>query len=249
MRRSCCSSTPVVRPRPDRTVHPATPSGDVLATGATPATEPLPTERRIAGAVLTGGRSSRMGADKALLRVDGTPLARRVADVLLAAGCSPVVAAGGDGDRLRELGLRVLDDAVPDQPGPAAGILAALRALTVGDAPAGDADACAAHRPRGAAVDAVFVAACDLVDLDVDTARTLVRTAVGGGADVVVAHTGRREPTCAVWRSSMTPIVAQALDDGTRAVHRIIEMAPTVREVGVDPVRLRNVNAPADLAE
>ena len=49
-----------------------------------------------AGAVLTGGRSSRMGRDKATLPVDGVPMAARVADALRRAGAEPVLAVGGD---------------------------------------------------------------------------------------------------------------------------------------------------------
>ncbi len=41
----------------------------------------------LAGAVLTGGSSTRMGADKALVEVDGVAMAARVAHALRASGC------------------------------------------------------------------------------------------------------------------------------------------------------------------
>ncbi|WP_434127450.1 molybdenum cofactor guanylyltransferase, partial [Enterococcus faecium] len=59
---------------------------------------------RFAGAVLTGGDSRRMGTDKALIEVDGGPLARRVANALRAAGADPVIAVGGDLEALGDLG-------------------------------------------------------------------------------------------------------------------------------------------------
>ena len=77
------------------------------------------------GAVLCGGASRRMGVDKAAVEVDGTPMARRVGDVLAAAGCSPVIAIGGDPTALGHLGLDVVDDGFPGQ-GPLGGILTAL---------------------------------------------------------------------------------------------------------------------------
>ncbi|HEX2785027.1 MAG TPA: NTP transferase domain-containing protein, partial [Ilumatobacteraceae bacterium] len=63
------------------------------------------------GAVLCGGASRRMGVDKATLRIQGVAMARRVADVLLAAGCALVIAVGGDSVELRRLGL----DGVADE--------------------------------------------------------------------------------------------------------------------------------------
>jgi molybdopterin-guanine dinucleotide biosynthesis protein A len=44
----------------------------------------------VAGAVLVGGASRRMGRTKALIDVDGSPMVMRVATALGTAGCTPV---------------------------------------------------------------------------------------------------------------------------------------------------------------
>jgi molybdopterin-guanine dinucleotide biosynthesis protein A len=77
------------------------------------------------GAVLTGGYASRMGRDKALLTVEGVPMATHVARAMLEAGAREVCAVGGDATTLGVLGLRIVPDRDPHQ-GPLAGIIAAL---------------------------------------------------------------------------------------------------------------------------
>ncbi len=60
---------------------------------------------KVAGIVLAAGRSSRMGVNKLLLRIDGEPLVRRAARAALDAGLDPVlVVLGHDADLVsREL--------------------------------------------------------------------------------------------------------------------------------------------------
>jgi molybdenum cofactor guanylyltransferase len=76
------------------------------------------TEVGFIGAVLTGGASRRMGADKASLLVDGTAMADRVATALRAAGASEVVRVPGDVAELH-----------PGE-GPLGGIVSALASAT-----------------------------------------------------------------------------------------------------------------------
>ena len=99
------------------------------------------------GAVLTGGKSTRMGGDKAALVVDGMAMGARVAEALRAAGAAEVFAVGGAG----VAGLRL----VPDEGsgGPMAGIRAAIAA--------------AAH-------EVVVVLACDLPDASPAGVRAVV---------------------------------------------------------------------------
>src|SRR5690606_15244567 len=78
------------------------------------------------GVVLCGGRSRRFSptVDKAMVEVDGVPMARRVAHALRAAGATGVVAVGGEREAAEALGLRWRADEVP-QEGPVGGIVSA----------------------------------------------------------------------------------------------------------------------------
>ncbi len=184
--------------------------------------------KQVLGAVLAGGASRRMGTDKALVDVAGSPLAARAAAALTAAGCDPVVVVGGDAARLEELGLRVVADRCPGE-GPLDGI---VRALEVAD---------------GAAA---VVVACDMPQLSSVTIAALVGAleASDGALDAVVARSQRREPLCAVWAPQALPVLVEAFDRGERAVHRVLE-GLAVGEVGVTDEQVRNVNTPSDLAE
>ncbi len=180
-----------------------------------------------AGAVLTGGASRRMGpgVDKALLAVGGVPLAVRLAGVLTAAGAARVVAIGGDGPRLRALGLDWRPDRDPGE-GPLGGLLTAL-----------------AESPEPVTV----VVATDLPELTPAVVGALV-AALGAddATDVALARTDRLEPLCGAWRRRARPALERAYAAGERAVHAAL--AELVRaEVAAPLAALRNVNRPGDL--
>lgn len=184
---------------------------------------------RLAGVVLTGGASRRMGTDKALLGVDGTPMATRVASALRAAGCNPVVLVGGDHESLSSLGEEFVPDEYPSE-GPLGAIVTALRWAVL-------------------RVDLVLVASCDLAYLSGDELVALVeRARSDGDLDVVAARSDHLEPLCAVWRVSALADVERAFASGERAVHRAMA-GLSVGEVGIDPAALRNINTPADLGQ
>lgn len=78
------------------------------------------------GVVLAGGKSSRMGRDKATLELAGEPLLHRARNVLLAAGCSRVLLSGLPRPNWS-------DEAVPDlapDSGPVGGIISALQSAS-----------------------------------------------------------------------------------------------------------------------
>jgi molybdopterin-guanine dinucleotide biosynthesis protein A len=170
-----------------------------------------------------------MGRDKALVVVDGEPLAARVAGALRDAGATDVVAVGGAAEPLAALGLATVPDDEPGA-GPLTGIVTALRL------------------PGDAAV--VFVAACDLVAPAAPAVRATVAALAGEArGDVAVpVVAGRRQWMHGAWRSAAGAPLAAAFAAGERAVHAAVAAAGLrVVEVAVDPAAVADADTPADL--
>ncbi len=166
-----------------------------------------------------------MGADKALLDVDGRPLALTVARALRAAGAEPVVAVGGDLEGLTAVGLRAVPDLHPGE-GPLGGVLTALQAV--------DADV-------------VVVLACDLPDVDADVVRAVV-TALGDDDDVAAPrHDDRLELLHAAYRQRAEPVLAAAFAAGERALHRAAQGLRIAAVTDLPPQALADADEPADL--
>jgi molybdopterin-guanine dinucleotide biosynthesis protein A len=79
---------------------------------------------RITGVILAGGKSSRMGVDKALLRLDGRPFIAHVAATLQAI-FDRVILMTNDASAYRFLGMESFEDIYRDR-GPLGGIHSAL---------------------------------------------------------------------------------------------------------------------------
>lgn len=180
------------------------------------------------GAVLTGGASRRMGRTKALIDVDGRPMAGRVIAALEGAGCVTVTAIGGDPRELAALDVAVIADDHPGE-GPLGGIATALRS-------------CGSHPDAD-----VLVVACDLPFVGAgDLDRLVAAARTRPDVDALVARTSRREPGCVLWRPSSHAVVHSAFDGGERAVHRVLDVL-RVADVDLPERSLRNINAPGDL--
>ena len=180
------------------------------------------------GAVLTGGASTRMGEDKALLEIDGTAMAVRVAAALAAAGADGVCCIGGDGVRLRSTGLAFVADLHPGE-GPLGALLTALEATS---------------HPI------VVVAPCDLLDPDPAVATALVdalRAAPEADAAIAVVG-GVRQPLDGAYRRSSLSGLAHAFAAGERSVKRAIEALVVLEVATVPPAAVRDADTPEDLA-
>jgi molybdopterin-guanine dinucleotide biosynthesis protein A len=181
-------------------------------------------DRAPAGVVLTGGASSRMGADKATMQVDGCPMAVRVADALWEAGCRTVMCRGGDVAALEAMGLEALPDVDPGA-GPLRAILASLSHA--------EAD--------------IVVAACDLVNLDGETVRAVLDAGAEEGDHMVaVASADGRRHMLSAWSYSALGELERIVANGATAYQAAFDELPTL-DVTVDSLTLHNVNSPTDL--
>ena len=179
------------------------------------------------GAVLCGGRSRRMGTDKALVEVDGRAMAVRVADALDAAGARVVTAVGGQADLLRRLELDVRADRWPGE-GPLGGVITAL--AEAGTAPT------------------VVVAACDLLAPDPALLATLARLRDEGAVDVVVPQVADRlQWVCAAWNREVVGALSECFATGERSLAAAASSLRIMRVPLTDPSATADADVPADL--
>lgn len=151
-----------------------------------------------AAVVLAGGRSTRMGAEKASLRLpDGRTLLARQLDLLAELHPTGLFVSARSGQTLPPLppGVRRIDD--DGTAGPLGGIVAVLLAAT---------------HPR------LLVVAVDLPHLDAPTLRRLLR----GPGGAVPRAAGRLEPLVAVYPRSFAPLAEAALARGEPGLQRLL---------------------------
>lgn len=175
-----------------------------------------------AGFVLVGGRSARMGRDKALLPWRSRALVEHVAAKVAAAAGN--VALVGNPQRYKGLGLECFADLRPGL-GPLAGIETALAAK------------------RG---ELNLIVACDMPGLETAWLRALLERAVQSDVRCVAARDERGliHPLCAVYRSSCLPAIASALDGGRLRLRDMLQELPAMT-VTIEQA-ISNVNTPEE---
>lgn len=174
-------------------------------------------------AVLIGGDSSRMGADKATYEVDGIAMANRVVDAATEAGASQVLLIGGTQAKSKSLRGDWKKDSFPGE-GPLGGVITALK-----------------HSDH----DAVVVLSCDMPFITSSVIHSLVRAL--DDAQATVGRTDRLNWLCAAWSKSECLTTLQSVwKRNERAVHRAAVLLD-VAEVPVPAVAVRNINTVADL--
>lgn len=143
------------------------------------------TGAQIAGAVLAGGLSRRMGGgDKALLEIGGRPILARVIERFAPQVGPLVLNINGDPGRFADYGLPVVTDPIEGFAGPLAGVLAGLEW---------------AHSNHPG-VEWVVSAASDSPFLPEDLVARLVAAVAENTADMACAASGgRNHPVFGLW--------------------------------------------------
>jgi len=184
--------------------------------------------------VLAGGRSSRMGDDKAVIRIDGQSLAERAVRTLQEAGAHEILLAWRREQSSKfalgfapTSGVRVVHD---DGEGPLGGILLGMKESTL---------------------DLLVVLAVDLPLVRSSSIVALTRECEATSAGVVAAFaaTVGRQPLFSVWnRRLVGDELESAWLSGQRSPSRWLAGRRDARWSPVDPEQLTNVNEPADLS-
>ncbi|CAN5787101.1 molybdenum cofactor guanylyltransferase [soil metagenome] len=195
---------------------------------------PAAGDGRVVGAVLCGGASRRMGTPKALVEVDGVPMAARVAGAMSQAGAGRIVLVGGDPAWSTRLHLPLVPDRWPGE-GPLGGLATALLDHSGEDG--------------GTGGEIVLVVACDQPWMDGGSLRLLL-----GGlaaepmavAAVAVGIDGRRAPFPAAWRSSEAARLRALVEGGARRAGVAVDGQRHVQVV-LPPGVLADVDRPEDL--
>src|SRR3569833_3002095 len=168
----------------------------------------------VAGLVLAGGRSRRMGRDKAFAELGGRPLVAHALDLLRPHCRWLAISANADHASFAAFGAPVLADEDDSRPGPLAGLLSGL----------------AFARAHGAEM--ILTVPVDVPFLPSRAPERLVGALRQSEALVAVARTGAGlEPLVAAWRPGAEPVIRASLEAGRRAVRDVLEVIPVAEVI------------------
>jgi molybdopterin-guanine dinucleotide biosynthesis protein A len=180
--------------------------------------------------ILAGGKSSRMGRDKAWLEIDGLPLIKRQIALVHQLGITEVFISGRADTDYSALGCTILRDTFLDA-GPLAGIERGLEATTSS---------------------LLLVLAVDLPRMELGFLQNL-SNACDRATGVVPLVRSRTEPLIAIYPKQSHKIAVQCLENGQYAVNQFVEvcrkegMVHDYPVASVDEDLFLNWNAPEDL--
>ncbi len=192
----------------------------------------------VAGLLLAGGRSRRMGVgDKCLMELAGRSVLARILERVQGQVEPMVLNANGDAARFEAFGLPVVPDVVEGFAGPLAGVLTGLE-WTMQNAP-----------------DCQWMAsfACDAPFVPDDLVARLVRAVKDGNADMACAASGGwAQPVFGLWPVRLAAALRHALV--VEDIHKVDMWTARYRlaraEFAIDPVDpFFNLNSPDDMAQ
>ncbi|WP_316572189.1 molybdenum cofactor guanylyltransferase [Neobacillus sp. YIM B06451] len=154
---------------------------------------------KAAAILLSGGKSSRMGTNKALLKINEKTNIERIRDELLKL-FDEVILVTNEPEEYRFLHLKTVTDEYPGR-GPLAGIHAGLKASSF---------------------DANLVVACDMPFISAELAENMVKN-LGHYDAVVPVIGGRQHPLFAVYQKSIMEVAEECIEKGTLRLKQMFE--------------------------
>jgi molybdenum cofactor guanylyltransferase len=187
-------------------------------------------KKDLAVLILSGGQSSRMGRDKALIEVQGMPLLQRVCEVALQLSDSIAVMNGGNVEHLAVLPASVQVILETERQGPLVAFAQGIEAVKA---------------------DWILLLACDLPCLEGEPLRSQIKklpTVADSVMAVLPRHEKGWEPLCGFYRRTCADGLKAFVAAGGRSFQRWL-MTQQVEELEIEPRMLANCNTIADLEE
>lgn len=189
-------------------------------------------EDDVAAFILAGGKSTRMGKDKAFVALEGRTLLARMLDI--ARSVTDKVRIVGDARKYSPF-APVVQDIYPDC-GPLGGIHAAL---------------------HSSQTDLNLILAVDVPFISLGLLLYLIQRARSGDATATVVRMEERwQPLCAVYRKQFADVSEEALREGRYKIGALFGQTRTqvitdadLQIAGFSPRIFRNLNTPQELAE
>jgi molybdenum cofactor guanylyltransferase len=190
--------------------------------------------RELTIVILAGGRSSRMGRDKATIEIAGVPLIRRIYDVAAAcADLGQIYIVTPWPEQYRQILPASCNFILEQQPhqGPLIAFSQALAAINT---------------------DWVLLLACDLPNLSTPTIQSWIDRLPSIDSQSIAylpRHVSKGwEPLCGFYRQICCNSAIEYIDDGGRSFQGWLNMNVVTELVVADLACLANCNTPADLA-
>jgi len=184
-------------------------------------------KEKVSGIIVAGGRSSRIGVDKALLKVGGSTMIERIITVLQQVAGHVLISAGNG--KYSFTGYSHVEDKFADI-GPIGGIYSALKASST---------------PIN------IVVSCDLPFLSVGLLDYLLQNSLENEM-IIPVHNNFYEPLCAVYNVSLLPVIEQQINEGDYKLINLItktdsKLLPITSDLPFyKPNVFNNINSIAD---
>jgi len=189
----------------------------------------------IAGVILAGGRSRRMGSVAKAHEMLGTkPLIQHVIDRLQPQLGSLVLSVERESADFVRYGLQQIADPEPGSCGPLGGLLSAMRQMDAG-------------------CEWMLLVPCDAPFLPRDLAERLKQQAViAGGEGCAARYQAELQPTFSIWNRSLLPVLESAVvEQGMRGFKQFLKSHPLAvldwESTDISP--FYNINDPDSLTE